>query len=242
MKRVRLPLGRGLFFLCAFLFALVALLPLRLALDWLALDRAGFSAREAEGSLWLGALREARVVGAPVGDLQAGLDPLPLLAGRARVGFSALQGKDAASPLEGSISVSRHSIAADGVTANLPLGTAFAPLPIAGLDLSDVSVRFRESLCDRADGLVKAQVAGDVGGISLPGGLTGNARCEAGALMLPLASSGGAEMLSLAIQASGRYRAELFVRPSDAAARDRLLASGFAPAGDRLRLAVEGRL
>ena len=43
--RIRLPLGRSLFFLCAFLFALVALLPLRLALDWLGLDDKGFAAR-----------------------------------------------------------------------------------------------------------------------------------------------------------------------------------------------------
>jgi general secretion pathway protein N len=242
MRRVRLPLGRGLFFLCAFLVALIAMLPLRLALDWLALDATGFSARRASGSLWRGALREVRVGAAPIGDLRARLDPLPLLAGRARVRFDRLQGSDAAPPLQGSVSVSRHSLGADNVTANLPLGTAFAPLPITSLDLGDVSVRFRDGLCDHADGLVKAQVAGDVGGISLPGGLTGNARCEGGALMLPLASPGGAEMLSLAIQEGGRYRAELLVRPGDVAARTRLLATGFTPIGDRLRLAIEGSL
>jgi hypothetical protein len=44
--RVRLPLGRTLFFVCAFLFALIALFPLRLALDWLSLDERGFAARE----------------------------------------------------------------------------------------------------------------------------------------------------------------------------------------------------
>jgi hypothetical protein len=47
--RIRLPLGRSLFFLCAFLFSLLALFPLRLALGWLALDDRGFAAREAEG-------------------------------------------------------------------------------------------------------------------------------------------------------------------------------------------------
>jgi general secretion pathway protein N len=242
MTRIRLPLGRGLFFLCVFLFALVALLPLRLALDWLSLNTAGFSARQAEGSIWLGAVREARIGGAPLGDLRTRLDTLPLLGGRARISFARLQSGEATPPIEGSVSVSRHSIAAADVTANLPLANAFAPLPVASLDLRDVSVRFQYGLCDHADGLVKAQVAGDVGGISLPGGLTGNARCEAGALLLPLASPGGAEMLSLAIQAGGRYRAELLIRPNDAAARTRLLASGFAPSGDRLRLSIDGTL
>src|SRR3546814_7791963 len=60
LMRFRLPLGRRLFVLCAILFALVALFPLRLALDWLALDERVFAAREAKGSLWLGALSEAQ--------------------------------------------------------------------------------------------------------------------------------------------------------------------------------------
>jgi general secretion pathway protein N len=242
MKRVRLPLGRGLFFLCAFLFALVALLPLRLALDWLALDTVGLSARQAEGSIWLGALREVRVGGGAIGDLRARLNPLPLLGGRARVEMDRLEQSDAALPLHGAVVVSRHTLGLDDASASLPLGATFAPLPIQSIDLTQVNVRFRDGLCDHADGLVKAQIAGDFAGIALPAGLTGNARCESGALFLPLASQGGGEMLSLAIQGSGRYRAEMFVRPADDAARTRLIGLGFLPAGDRLRLAVDATL
>jgi general secretion pathway protein N len=242
MTRIQLPLGRGVFFLCAFLFAAVALLPLRLALDWLAIDTLGVAARSAEGSIWMGALREVRVGGGAIGDLRARLDPLPLAAGRARVEMDRLERNDAAPPLEGAVIVSRHAIGLDNVNASLPLGATFAPLPIGAVELSQVNVRFRDGLCDHADGLVKAQVTGDVTGISLPGGLSGNARCEAGALLLPLASQGGAEMLSLTIQGSGRYRAELLVRPGDDVARTRLLGLGFLPFGDRLRLAIDASL
>ena len=49
--RFRLPMRRSLFFIAFFLFALVALLPLGLALRWLSLDERGFSAREAQGSV-----------------------------------------------------------------------------------------------------------------------------------------------------------------------------------------------
>ncbi|MDB5688358.1 MAG: type secretion system protein [Sphingomonas bacterium] len=242
MRRIRLPLGRGLFFLCAFLFAAVALLPLRLALDWLAIDTLGVSARQAEGSIWLGALREVRIGGGAIGDLRARLDPLPLAAGRARVEMDRLERSDAGLPLRGAVIVSRHALGVDDVSASLPIGASLAPLPIRTLDLTEVNVRFRDGLCDHADGLVKAQLAGDVAGISLPAGLTGNARCEGGALMLPLASQGGAEMLSLAIQGSGSVRAELLVRPGGDAARARLLGLGFLPVGDRLRLAVDATL
>lgn len=238
--RVRLPFGRGLFFLAAFLFALAALLPLRLALDWLAVEQAGLAARAAEGSVWLGALRETRIAGAALGDLRARLDPLPLLVGRARVDLDRLENAGELPPLRGAVSVSRHSVGIDDVTALLPIGATFAPLPIAALDLTDVSARFQDGLCERADGLVKASVAGDIAGIALPGGLSGTARCEAGSLLLPLVSQSGGEMLSLSITRGGGYRAELLVRSGDAASRARLTALGFAPSGDRLRLAIQG--
>ena len=240
--RVRLPLGRGLFFLCAFLIALAALLPLRLALSWLDLDGSGLSARRAAGSIWFGVLRGARVAGAPVGDLSARLDPLPLVTGRARVDFRRLGGGDVADTLQGAASVTRHSFGIDDVTATLPLGQALAPLPIGGLDLSDVSARFRDGLCERAEGLVRARLTGDIAGVSLPGGLSGNARCEGGALMLPMVSQGGGEMLAVSLSQGGQFRAELTMRPGDDAARARLLAAGFAPAGDGLRLAIQGTL
>lgn len=235
--RVRLPLGRGLFFLCAFLIALAALLPLRVALSWLALD-GRLSARAAEGSLWFGTLREARVAGAPLGDLRAGLDPLPLVAGRARIDLAGA----GALPLRGAASVTRHSFGIDDVTALVPFGQAAAPLPVAALDLDDVSVRFRDNLCERAEGLVRVRITGDYDGVTLPASLSGTARCEAGALMLPLVSGSGGDMLALSVTADGRYRAELALRPVDDAARARLLAAGFTPAGGRVRLAVTGTL
>src|SRR3546814_18095390 len=71
LMRFRLPLGRRLFVLCAILFALLALFPLRLALAWLALDERGFAAREAKGSLWLGAHRKTQFGAVELGALQA---------------------------------------------------------------------------------------------------------------------------------------------------------------------------
>ena len=58
---IRPGLRWPLFLAAAFLFSLVALLPMRLALDWLGFGERGLSARAATGSLWLGALQEAQV-------------------------------------------------------------------------------------------------------------------------------------------------------------------------------------
>lgn len=223
--RFRLPLGRTLLFVCVFLFSLVGLFPLRIAIDWLALDERGFAAREAQGSVWLGALSEAQFGSIALGDLQASLRTFPLVLGRARVD---LIRDEEADRFEGAATVSRHSFGIDDMTARLDIGSALAPLPIASLDLSDVTVRFADGLCVSAEGMVKASVAGDLAALPLPGGLSGNARCRESALLLPLVSQTGMEALNLSLFEDGRYSVELAVKPMDDRIRDRLILSGFA--------------
>lgn len=227
--RIRLPLGRTLLFICVFLFSLVGLFPLRVAIDWLALDERGLAAREANGSVWLGGLSEAQFGSIALGDLQASLRTFPLVLGRARVDLAR---DDEANRFRGAASVSRHSFGIDDMTARLDIGSALAPLPIASLDLSDVSARFANGLCVSAEGMVKATMATEVAGIALPGGFSGNARCQETALLLPLVSQAGTEAVTLKLFGNGRYEVDLLVRPLDDATRDRLLASGFSLAAN----------
>lgn len=235
--RIRLPLGRSLFFVCAFLFALVATLPLRLALDWLRLGERGVAAREAQGSIWLGSLSEAQLGPVALGDLTAQLRSLPLLIGRARVD---LERDGEADALDGSATVSRHSFGIDDMNARLDFGGALAPLPIGAVELGDVTAHFTDGQCSIAEGTVRANVAGDIGGIALPGGLSGNARCDRGALLLPLTSQSGTEALNLRLFDDGRYEVELSVRPLDDVTRDRLIATGFALGASGYVLRVAG--
>jgi general secretion pathway protein N len=235
--RFRLPMKRGVFFLAAFAFALLALLPLRLGLDWFGLGNRGFSAREATGSVWLGAVREARFGQLALGDLGTSLDTLPLLAGQARIGVEGLGGRN----LKGAFISSRNGFGVDDVTAQLGLAGAFAPLPLASLDLGDVGVRFEGGRCAQAEGRVRAALSGDIGGLPLPA-LAGVARCDAGLLLLPLASQSGGERLELRIGGDGRYRAELLVRPSQPGLGAALTAAGFAPAGGGYALRLSGTL
>ncbi|MGF1549120.1 MAG: type II secretion system protein N [Sphingomonadaceae bacterium] len=235
--RVRIPLRRGIFFLCVLLFALVALLPLRLVLDWLALDERGLAAREARGSIWFGSLSEARFGSIALGDLTAELRTLPLLLGRARVDLDRIEeGKE----FRAGLTVSRHSFGVDDATGSIAVGSAFAPLPVASLDLSDLSARFRDGLCHSAEGMVKASVAGDLGGLALPGGFSGQVRCEEGALLLPLVSQTGMEALNFRLDENGRYAVELVVRPADQGLADRLAAAGFALTPTGYVLAADG--
>jgi len=235
--RFRLPLGRSVLFLAALAFALVALLPLRLAAGWFVLGGRGLSAREATGSLWAGALKEAQFGAVPLGDLRASLDILPLFVGRARLSLSR---DDPDGRFEGAVSVSRHGFGVDDLTGEVRVGALFAPVPLASLRLEDVTAHFENGQCDHAQGSVHAGLSGELAGLLLPSGLTGNARCAQGALLIALAGQTGMEQMNLRIEGGGRWRIDLVVRPTDPLAQGRLTGAGFTPSGNGYLRRIEG--
>lgn len=243
MTRFRLRTGPVALFGAVFVLALVVLLPLRLVLGWFDLSQTRVAAREATGSVWFGGLREAQVGSVALGDLAARLSPWPLAVGRARIDVAGQATGDssaAARTIRGAISASRHAVGIDDMTASLPAGNVFAPLPVTGLELDDVSVRYRDGNCDKAEGRVRAVLGGDIAGIALGQGLSGNARCDAGALLLPLASQAGTERVDLRLWQSGRFVAQLTVRASDPTAAQKLELGGFRPTSKGHMLTIDG--
>ena len=213
--RFRLPLRRTVFFLAALVVALLVLLPLRVAAGWFDLGGKGLAAREAEGSLWLGRLREAQFGPVVLGDIDARLNVLPLFLGRARL---SLHRDEAAGGLfDGAVLVTRHRVGLEDLTGQLRAANLFGPLPIATLDLSDVSIHFQGDQCE-----------------------TGAVRCQGGAAMLPLAGQSGMEQVNLSVRASGRWRAEIILRPTDPVTIQRLTAAGFVPGGGGYVRRIDG--
>ncbi|MFW2852182.1 type II secretion system protein N [Sphingomonas sp. TX0543] len=239
MMRIRLSTGRGTLFLAALVVALIALLPMRLALAWFGLAEAGMSAREVRGSIWSGALTEARFGDIALGDLSAHVSPLQLLLGRARVSLAAPDSTGAAR-VTGAIDVTRHSVGLNNLTASLPVGSAFAPVPVRTLELEGVNVGFTDDSCTHADGRVRAVLSGDVAGQPIPPSMSGTPRCDAGALLLPLTSPAG-EGSTIRIWPDGRYHADLTLAGGDPARAARLQASGFVETQHGWQLAIEGR-
>jgi general secretion pathway protein N len=225
--RIRLPMRRTVFFLAALATALILLLPLRMAAGWFDAGGKGLAAREAEGSLWFGRLREAQFGPVLLGDVDARLNVLPLFLGRARLSLH--RDEAAGGLLDGAILVSRHRFGIEDLTGQLRVGSLFGPLPIATLDLSDVSVNFEGEQCESAEGQVRAGLSGEVAGLALPSGLSGALRCQDGAAMLPLTGQSGMEQVNIRIRADGRWRADIVVRPTDPTTIERLTAAGFAP-------------
>ena len=239
MRRLRLRTGPAALFGAMLLIMLIVFLPMRLALGWFGAGEQGLVARRVGGTIWGASLSEARLGDLPLGDLRARLAPLPLLTGRAAIVLEGAGGDG--TPLSGRAIVSRHSSGVDDFTARLATGGAFQPLPVTAVDLDDLTVRFEDDRCVAAEGRVRATLAGDVAGVMLPGSVEGPARCEAGTLLLPLASAAGTEAIALRVSGDGRYRADLSVRSADPLAAERLSAAGFVSGPDGYRLSVEGR-
>lgn len=231
---IRLRTGPAALFGALFFAALLAFLPMRLALGWLGAGEQGLTARAASGSVWAGRLTDARFGDLALGDLDAALSPVALLVGQARI---SLNRGDA---LHGAVGISRHGRRIDDLTASLTTGRVFAPLPVSRLDLADVTIRFADDRCEAAAGRVTATLAGDAAGIALPTSVSGNARCEGTALLLPLASQAGTETITLRITGTGSYTATLALAASDPVMAARLAAAGFIAGPGGYRLSVEG--
>ncbi|HEV2569378.1 type II secretion system protein N [Sphingomonas sp.] len=234
--RILVPTRRLVLFAALFALALLITLPLRLVLG------AGdgvITAREATGSVWSGSLKEARLGPASLGDLSARLSPLALLTGQARIEVERPSG--AADRFAGAFATSARRRSAESVTGMVPVEGLFGALPIASIELTDVTVRFRDDQCDRAEGLVRATLSSGADGLPLPASVSGAARCDRGALLLPLASGSGAEGVALRIFGDGRYSAELRVRASEPDLVARLTGAGFSTGPGGYVLTIGGR-
>jgi general secretion pathway protein N len=224
----------------AMLALLIATFPLRLAFSWLGLADQGVSARSVRGPVWWGGVEELEVAGVRLGTVDAWLSPWPLLTGRARLDIRRVRGLT--DDIRGAVSLSPGSRGVDDVTGTVPLGARMAPLPVTALDFTDFSVRFTGNLCTGAQGRVRARLPAIAAVAGLANGLSGAARCEGSALLLPLASQSGQEKLELRITADGRYTAVMRVTPADAVVGAALRAYGFSGDGGSLILRYAGTL
>lgn len=226
MTRVR---ALGLFALVAIMAALV-LCPLAAGIAIAGLGKSGLSARAASGTIWSGTLADARFGMVPLGDVHVGLNPLPLLAGRAELGVSGAAGTGRLVAASGTRGIAN-------VDAKLTLANALAPLPIDTLEFSDVTVGFKGELCDRAEGRVRATFGADVAGMGVTG-LSGTVRCAGDEVSLPLVSQSGTQRLTVHVTADNHWRAVFSLATADPVLGAKLTAAGFrpSPTGYVLRL------
>ncbi|MES2290979.1 MAG: type II secretion system protein N [Pseudomonadota bacterium] len=219
----------------AALAMLVIQLPLSATLPLVIPRDSGLSARSATGTIWSGTLHDAQLAGLPLGDTRVGLLPLALLTGQARLQFVSAR-------LRGTLVATATSFGIAHGTGPIEAAVRVKPLPIAQLVLDDATVLFGGKQCAEATGNVRAVVGGDIGGITLPGGMSGTLRCDGHLLLVPLVGQSGMERLDIRIDSDGKWRGELIVRAADQGTVAKLAAAGFLPGPSGYIIRLTGAL
>ena len=220
---------------CATLTFFMLLLPLSVALPFVAPDESGLGASRASGTVWSGTLHDAQVSGVSLGDAHVGLLPLPLLVGETRLYV-------VAATLRGTLIATNVGYGIAHGTGPLDVAVRVKPMPLGQIVLDDASAQFRNNRCSSAGGRVHATVIGDEGGLMLPAGMTGTLRCDGSALLLPLVGQSGMERLDLRLTGDGKWRAELRIRSTDPVVAEKLVAAGFASGADGFVIRLSGAL
>lgn len=226
-----------LLFIGALILALIALFPLRLAVAAMGASGPLFTARSAEGVIWDGVLRDIAIDGVSLGDFSARLSPLALFTGKAAIDLRYL----GSAQTGGTLVATFTEFGVDDVTAKLALPGAFAPLPVETIDLRDASVRFAGNRCASADGQVRVQLSGKIGGYAMGQEMIGSPRCDGDVLSLALASGSAMERITMRIVPDGQYTAKVIIKAADTDAGTKLSGAGFRETAAGHVMEISGR-
>lgn len=211
--------------------ALLALLPLRLVMGWAAPDNV--TARSVEGAVWSGRVADLQVGPLPLGTVDAGLEPLPLLLGRAQ--FAVSRAGDA--PFSAKASVGGGDVRLSGAKGAVFLPGGLGGLPVTAISFGDFSAAIEDGACAAAEGTLGVTLAS--AGPLLPDAVTlsGKARCDKGDLLVPMQGPGGMERLTMRIAGDGTWKADLILSGLPPEVSGPLLQGGFTarPGGVGLR-------
>lgn len=217
----------------AIIAVLIVFFPLRLALAMVGTE--GISARNISGTIWGGRAEAARIGALGLGSLDIGLDPLALMAGRARLSFHRSEG--AGEPLSGAVSVGFGGRSLDHLSGVVH---GFSP-PVEAMRFDDFSVRFANGQCHEASGRVQVNLALNIAGLDLRHGLSGDATCRGSALFVPLVGQSGMERINLSVNEDGSYTAQLSIRSPDPILAAALVAAGLTATNDGFGMTMRGR-
>lgn len=208
--------------------AALAFLPMRLAAAMVGLDQRGVTARSVGGTVWNGRFEQVRVGGMALGTIDAGLQPLGLLLGRAR--FDIARTDDPTAPLTGAIEVGRTRAAVIHLTG-ATIGGSLGDLPLERVAFDDLSLLFDNGRCVSASGTMRLTLAIRFAGMSISNGLAGQARCDGDALLLPLTGESGLERMTIRLTSDRRYTVQFGVNGADPLLAAALSAAGFSNRG-----------
>ncbi len=209
-------LPRKRIFAGALVAALLLIFPLRVAL---VMVDTPITAPFVGGFLWGGRIVDARLGGLPLGDLRAGLSPLDLLIGRARIWIDG--------QFKGAVVSTFSGSGVDIEALNLPVSRGFGAVTLRQVDISSARIRFNGRTCSEASGRVQLTLAPSPLLGNQAGRYTGSLQCDGDGVSSLLVSQSAMERLALRIGSNGGYTATLVVKAQDDATAAALRAAGF---------------
>ena len=222
------------------LILIVATFPMRLALSLSGAGDAGIAAREVRGSVWSGALVDARLGALPLGTVRASLSPLALLGGDIDLSFA--RADERLGALSGRLHGSDPRGMSD-VNGATSLSGGLGLVPVDTIRFEGASVRFDGAgKCSAAAGRLQLMVNAPIAGLDLSRGLSGPLTCANGRAQAALASQSGMERLTLSFDGKGAYRAQFAINVDrDPAMAAALTVLGFKPGSSGYVLTTTGR-
>ncbi|MEO9635442.1 MAG: type II secretion system protein N [Parasphingorhabdus sp.] len=227
--------------LLAVLAVALFFLPLRLAVSLAGLEGSRFSAKDITGSVWNGRIEGAQLGPFALGDLDAGVQFVPLLTGKILMDLERPAGS-VQDGLAATIGKNGQNLLVQDLKTQLNIGSQLAPLPASNIDLDGLNVAFAQGRCQSASGKVRLSLDANIPGLDLKQGLLGNAECRDGVLVLPLQSGSGMEQLTFKLEGNGFYTARLFLSGGNRAWTLLLPTLGFRNVPNGYAIKVAGQL
>lgn len=224
-----------------FILALLVLMPMRFMLSTSISNSSTIAASGASGSIWAGRIFEMRAGSVAIGTIEAGLRPLGLLNADYSFWFSqpAVAGTQG---LRGRVTSSFGGVAVEELNGPVVFGELLPGLAAVQLEFENLSIDFSDGRCRSASGSVRSRPDSEIFAVlGLESGLIGRARCDNGALLLPMASGSGMEKLELRIYANGSYNAQMLLQQPGADLIPLLDQTGLTPVAGGYRLSAKGK-
>lgn len=241
VRDARLTRQTRIVLLALFVAALLATLPLRLVLGWANPDAGGLSARSIEGPVWAGRIGDLKAGPLPLGTVFAGVRPLPLLIGQREIWMERPEATGVA-PFRAYAASGAGWARLREVNGQLSLPDGLGTLPVNGIGFGDFRLELTDGRCAAASGTVSLTLSSLSALLPNAMSLSGKARCDKGALFVPMQGPSGLERMGLRIEANGNWTADFLLTGLPVEVSGPLLDAGFSARAGGIGIRASGTL
>ncbi|WP_198024156.1 type II secretion system protein N [Sphingorhabdus lutea] len=212
-----------------FVILLILFMPMRAAIGMISGDNNLLRAQNINGPIWSGQISNVEIAGFSMGQINAGLLPLPLFMGRGELAFSSDKENNKAM-IEGVIFGGLGGNGIKNLNGEAQLQGKIGKLLGGNVIFNNFNVHFKNDICSSAKGEVKLLLNGGIlSSLDINEGMTAQASCDGADLSLSFISFSEQEMVKLRVNQAGKYNANIIILTDDPAMMAGLGLLGFTP-------------